>query len=184
MLAVEEPMSLPLHKQPENPLRDKRRNVEINVGKACNNRCVFCLDGMPKKEDRSYMPFEQMKQELESWHAQGHRSVGFLGGEPTTYPKIVQSVAYARELGFTRVAIATNATKLRLRHFTDRILDAGLTRVTISMHGHTAELEDRLTRVPGNFEKKCTAIRYLREKKLEGFLPDGLSVNIVLNGWN
>ena len=63
-------------------------------------------------------------------------------------------MAYARELGFTRIAIATNATKLRLHHFTDRILDAGLTRITISMHGHTAELEDKLTRVPGNFEKK------------------------------
>ena len=170
--------------QPENPLRDQRRNVEINIGKACNNRCVFCLDGLPKKEDRSYIDFEVMKQELERWYNDGHRSVGFLGGEPTTYPKIVQSVAYAKELGFTRIAIATNATKLRLPHFVDRIVHAGLTRVTISMHGHTEELEDRLTRVPGNFKKKCTAIQLLKEKQAQGFLQDGLSVNIVLNGWN
>lgn len=167
-----------------NPLRDERRNVEINIGKACNNRCVFCLDGMPKKEDRSYMPFDLMKAEIQRWYSEGHRSLGFLGGEPTTYPKIVQSVAFGREVGFTRIAIATNATKLRLTHFTDRILDAGLTRITISMHGHTASLEDRLTRVPGNFEKKCTAIRYLNQKRAAGYLPDGLSVNIVLNGWN
>ena len=135
-----------LHLQPENELRDSRRNVEINIGKACNNRCVFCLDGMPKREDRSYMKFEVMKAELERWHSAGHRSVGFLGGEPTTYPKIVQSVAYAKNLGFERIAIATNATKLRLHRFTDKLIDAGLTRVTISMHGHTAELEDRLCR--------------------------------------
>ncbi len=171
--------------QPESGLRDQRKNIEINIGKACNNRCVFCIDGLPKKEDRSYMPWPQMRSELEQWHAEGYRSVGFLGGEPTTYPKICDSVAYARELGFTRIAIATNATKLRLHHFTDRILDAGLTRVTISMHGHTAELEDRLTRVPGNFEKKCKAIRYLvHKRRTEGALKDGLSVNIVLNGWN
>ena len=170
--------------QPHNPGRDPRKNVEINIGKACNNRCVFCIDGLPKKEDRSYMPFPQMQRELTRWYGEGHRSVGFLGGEPTTYPKIVDSVAYARDLGFTRIAIATNATKLRLHHFTDRILDAGLTRVTISMHGHTPDLEDRLTRVPGNFEKKVTAIRYLQEKRKLGFLKDGLSVNIVLNGWN
>ncbi len=125
-----------------------------------------------------------MQAELKRWYDDGHRSVGFLGGEPTTYPKIVQSVAYAKELGFTRIAIATNATKLRLTHFTDKILDAGLTRITISMHGHTAELEDRLTRVPGNFEKKVAAIRYLQQKRAKGYLPDGLSVNIVLNGWN
>lgn len=170
--------------QLHNALRDVRRNVEINIGKACNNRCVFCLDGMPKKEDRSYMDFELMKSEIRRWHEAGHRSLGFLGGEPTTYPKIIQSVAYGREVGFTRIAIATNATKLRLTHFTDRILEAGLTRITISMHGHTASLEDRLTRVPGNFEKKCAAIRYLNEKRAQGYLKDGLSVNIVLNGWN
>ena len=52
------------------------------------------------------------------------------------------------------------------------------------MHGHTEALEDRLTRVPGNFKKKCDAIRYLVAKKNEGHLVDGLSVNIVLNGWN
>ena len=170
--------------QPFNPERDQRRNVEINIGKACNNRCVFCIDGLPKKEDRSYMPFPAMKAELQRYYLDGHRSVGFLGGEPTTYPKICDSVAYARDLGYTRIAIATNATKLRLTHFTDRIIDAGLTRVTISMHGHTADLEDRLTRVPGNFLKKVAAINYLQEKRKLGFLPDGLSVNIVLNGWN
>jgi MoaA/NifB/PqqE/SkfB family radical SAM enzyme len=170
--------------QPDNPDRDPRQNVEINIGKACNNRCVFCIDGLPKREDRSYMPFEQMQRELERWYADGHRSVGFLGGEPTTYPQIDKAIGYAREVGYTRIAIATNATKLRLFHFTDKLLDAGLTRITISMHGHTADLEDRLTRVPGNFEKKCTAIHYLVQKHAEGHLPDGLSVNIVLNGWN
>ena len=88
-----------------------------------------------------------------------------LGGEPTTYPKIVQSVAYAKELGFSRIAIATNATKLRLQHFTDKIVEAGLTRVTISMHGHTAELEDKLTRVPGNFEKMSSYPIFARKTK-------------------
>jgi MoaA/NifB/PqqE/SkfB family radical SAM enzyme len=169
---------------PFHPSRDTRRNVEINLGKACNNRCVFCLDGLPKKEDRSYLKYDVMRRELTTWYQEGHRSVGFLGGEPTTHPQIVQAVGYAKELGFTRIAIATNATKLRLTHFTDKLVEAGLTRVTVSMHGHTAELEDRLTRVPGNFEKKCTAIRYLQKKQAEGYLRDGVSVNIVLNGWN
>lgn len=167
-----------------NPIRDKRRNVEINVGKACNNRCVFCIDGMPKREDRSYMPYDDMKRELELWYQSGSRSVGFLGGEPTTYPHIVESVAYAKQLGFTRIAIATNATRLRLPHFTDKLIEAGLTRATISMHGHTPELEDRITRVPKVFEKKRKAILYLQALRDKGHLADGLSVNIVLNGWN
>lgn len=178
------PVGLPRDNQVFNEIRDVRRNVEINIGKACNNRCVFCIDGLPKKEDRAYMDFEEMKRELDFWHASGSRSVGFLGGEPTTYPHIAESIGYARDLGYTRIVIATNATKLRLPHFTDRLLEAGLTRTTISMHGHTPDLEDRITRVPGVFEKKKIALQYLMKKKREGYLADGVSVNIVINGWN
>lgn len=170
--------------QVASALRDTRHNVEINVGKVCNNKCVFCLDGMPSKEDHSFMPFEQMKAELERWRAIGHLSVGFLGGEPTTYPQIIESVAYAKELGFTRIALATNAMMLRREPFLDQLIAAGLTRTTVSMHGHTAALEDRLTMVPGGFDKKCTAIGHLLKRKQEGKLRDGVSVNVVLNGWN
>jgi MoaA/NifB/PqqE/SkfB family radical SAM enzyme len=178
-------MSAPrLHPQMPSEYRDARRNVEINVGKSCNYKCVFCLDGMPTKDDKRFIPFEEMQAELRRWRAEGHLSVGFLGGEPTTYPKIVESVAYAREVGFTRIALATNAIMMRRDAFLDRLIEAGLTRTTISMHGHTPELEDRLTGVPGGFHKKVAAIRNLKARRAQGHLRDGISVNIVLNGWN
>lgn len=174
----------PSANQVSSSYRDLRRNVEINVGKVCNNKCVFCLDGMPTKEDLAFIDFEVMKRELERWRAEGHLSVGFLGGEPTTYLKIVESVAYAKELGYTRIALATNAMMLRRMEFTDKLLAAGLTRTTISMHGHTKQLEDELVMVPGAYEKKCQAIRNLLQRKSEGHLKDGVSVNIVLNAKN
>jgi MoaA/NifB/PqqE/SkfB family radical SAM enzyme len=164
--------------------RDPRHNVEINVGKICNNKCVFCLDGMPSKDDHTFMPFETMRSELLRWREEGHLSVGFLGGEPTTYPQIIPAVKYAKELGFSRIALATNAMMLRREPFLDDLLAAGLTRVTVSMHGHTPEVEDKLTMVPGGFEKKCTALRHLVARRRAGQLLDGVSVNIVLNGWN
>jgi len=171
--------------QPHNPARDRRRNVEINVGKACNNKCVFCLDGFPSKFNRRFMPFDEMQQELDRYYEEGFRSVGFLGGEPTIYRHIVESVAYAREVGFTRIAVASNVTRMANTDFADRMIDAGLTRVTASIHGHTDELEDKLTRVPGVFQKKCAALRYLKmRQRRDGVLRDGVSVNIVLNGWN
>lgn len=170
--------------QPQSSFRDPRRNVEINIGKTCNNKCVFCLDGMPTKDDKAFMPLADMLSELERYRAEGHLSVGFLGGEPTTYPWIVEAVAHAKKVGFTRIALATNAMMLRREAFLDKLLEAGLTRTTVSMHGHTAELEDKLTMVPGGYEKKCTALRNLVARKRQGHLVDGVSVNIVLNGWN
>lgn len=174
----------PLVAQEPSELRDVRRNVEINVGKSCNNKCVFCLDGMPSREDKQFIAFDAIVAELERFRAQGYESVGFLGGEPTTYPRIADSIAHARALGYTRIAIATNAMMFRRPAFVDELVDAGLSRVTISMHGHTPELEDRLTAVPGGFAKKCEAIRNLQAKQREGALRDGISVNVVLNGWN
>jgi len=93
-------------------------------------------------------------------------------------------VAHARDLGFTRIALATNAIMMRREPFLDRLLDAGLTRVTISMHGHTPELEDKLTEVPGGYHKKVAAIRNLVKRRAAGHLRDGISINVVLNGWN
>ena len=92
--------------QPHNPLRDKRRNVEINVGKACNNKCVFCLDGFPSADNRRFMAWPLMKSELEQYYASGSRSVGFLGGEPTIYPHIVKSVAYAMAMRVKPISFA------------------------------------------------------------------------------
>lgn len=168
----------------QDPRRDDRRNVEINVGKGCNGRCVFCLDGQVSAAQRAPMAFEDLASEIRLWAEKGHRSVGFLGGEPTIHPHLVEAVALAREQGFTRITIATNGRRLADTDFADRLLDAGLTRVTMSMHGHTAALEDRLAGVDGAYEQKVAALRHLRRRQDEGRLPDGVAVNMVLNAWN
>ncbi|MFH2009458.1 MAG: radical SAM protein [bacterium] len=173
-----------MSERPHDPERDDRRNVEINVGKVCNSHCVFCLDGLSSRAQQAPMPYDEMRAEIRRWAEQGHRSVGFLGGEPTIYPQIVNAVAYAREQGYTRITLATNGRRLHRVDFTDALLAAGLTRVTISMHSHTAALEDRLTRVPGTYQKKVDAIRLLLRRQAEGQLRDGVSVNLVLNAWN
>jgi len=168
----------------QDPRRDGRRNVEINVGKGCNGRCVFCLDGRVSARSRAPMRFEDLAAEIHHWADRGHRSVGFLGGEPTIHPRLVDAVALARDQGFTRVAIATNGRRLADPSFTDGLLDAGLTRVTLSLHAHNAALGDRLSGVKGAFVQQVAALRHLRRRQTEGRLPDGLAVNMVLNAWN
>ncbi len=168
----------------EETFRDLRRNVEINVGKVCNNKCVFCLDGMPATEYRRYLPWPEMQAEIKRWYDSGSRSLGFLGGEPTTYPWILDAIAYGRDLGYTRITLATNGTKFFREEFVDKVIEAGLTRVTMSIHGHTAAMEDRLTRVPGNFDKKIRGLKTLMARRDGGMLRDNVSINIVLNGWN
>lgn len=160
------------------------RNLELNIGRACNNHCLFCVSGKAARDARMWVPLEKARREMEVAYERGCRSLGFLGGEPSIYPQLLDVVAYARKLGYTRVALATNAMVFDNPEFARACVEAGVTRVTISMHGHTRRIEHRITRVPNAFDRKVKAIENLLALKREGRLPDNLSANPVVNRLN
>lgn len=158
-----------------------KRRVEIHLGALCNNKCVFCVSAQARDDKDPWARFEFVKSELEHFRAQGCDAVGFLGGEPTVYPKIVECVAYARRLGYERIALCSNGMRFGDAAFTERLVEAGMTRVTISIHSHRPEVEDGLiTLVPGNFARKVAGIRRLVELRARGRLKDNVSLNPVL----
>jgi len=57
---------------------------------------------------------------------------------------------------------------------------AGVTRFSVSIHGHTPEIEDRISGKKGNFQRKVLAIRNLVRLRDDGLLPDNVSLNPVL----
>lgn len=161
-----------------------RRNLELNIGRACNNHCVFCISGKAGRDERMWISPEQAKQEVAVAFERGCRSLGFLGGEPTIYPHLIEVAEFARSLGYTRVALATNAMVLDKMDFARRCITAGVTRATISFHAHTRALEHKITKVPNAFDRKVTAIGHLLTLQAEGHLQDGVSVNPVINSLN
>jgi MoaA/NifB/PqqE/SkfB family radical SAM enzyme len=156
------------------------RNLELNLGRACNNRCIFCLDGTAPREAKRWLPVDRALAELERARSEGARSVGLLGGEPTAHPKILELARKARELGFERIALATNGLKLADADFCRSLVEAGVTRFSISVHSHVEEDEDYLTGRKGNYEKKMGGIRNLEALRSEGFLPHNVSLNAVI----
>ncbi len=156
-------------------------NFELNIGRACNSRCVFCMSRKASKAEKAWLPVDKAKREIRLARERGCGSLGFLGGEPTAYPHLEEVIRYGRELGYARVALGTNALKLADRAFLDRLLDAGVTRVGVSMHSDRPEIEDQLTRVAGSFERKRQALEHLVAAREQGRLPDNVSVNPVLH---
>ncbi|MFH2204042.1 MAG: radical SAM protein [Elusimicrobiota bacterium] len=157
------------------------KNLELNLGMACNNRCLFCMSGQVKPDMRLWMPLERAQRELLHFYNAGCRSVGFLGGEPSAYPQIIECVRYAKSLGYRRIALCSNGTKFSDHRFTDALVAAGMTRVTVSIHSHRPAVEDKLTELPGNFARKLKGLRHLRVLREQGRLPDNVSLNPVLN---
>jgi MoaA/NifB/PqqE/SkfB family radical SAM enzyme len=160
------------------------KNLELNLGKPCNNRCVFCATGEQSRGDRGWMDTDEVERSLRQGREEGAESVGFVGGEPTLYRELPMLVALARELGYTRVSLCTNGRRLAREPLLESLLDAGLTRVAMSVHSHRAALEDRITGRPGAFDEKLAALALLTAARDAGRLPDGLSLNTVLHAQN
>jgi MoaA/NifB/PqqE/SkfB family radical SAM enzyme len=158
----------------------KDRNLELNLGKVCNNRCIFCLDGNAPRAARKWLPVRRARTEIEAARKDGVESLGLLGGEPTAHPRILEIVSAARESGFKRIALASNGLKLADADFAAALVESGVTRVGISIHGHRAEIEDFLSGRKGNFDKKVRAIKNLLSLHRAGRLPHNVSLNAVL----
>lgn len=160
------------------------RHLEISLGKACDNRCVFCATGRESRGDRGWMAPDVVGAALAEARANGVSSVGFLGGEPLRYPHLVDVVGAARDLGFERVALCTNGRRLSDPARLEALLAAGISRVALSIHSHRAELEDRITGRPGAFAEKLAAIDLLVAAAGASRLPHGLALNVVLHAQN
>jgi MoaA/NifB/PqqE/SkfB family radical SAM enzyme len=76
--------------------------------------------------------------------------------------------------------LCTNGARLADAALARRLVVAGLTRCSLSIHSHQPVTESRLTGVPGILAKKIQAVRNLTALRERGFLPDGVAVNAVL----
>lgn len=169
-----------MHSQSEQAGKPpKLKNVEINPGRLCNNKCIFCMSGEERDDHEPWADPARMKAEIEMRYKEGAQSLGFLGGEPSTYPHIVECMRFAKELGYIRIALCTNAVRLGNPDFLDQCIAAGLSRVTISVHSHIPSIEEFLVGVPGILDRKIQAIDNLVERQKRGLLPHGVSLNPV-----
>jgi cyclic pyranopterin phosphate synthase len=97
----------------------------------------------------------------------GGRYLWLGGGEPTLRRDLFKTIQYARHIGYERVKLQTNGMLLADPDFVDRSVEAGLTDVSFSIKGSTAETHDRLTRTPGCYEAMIEAIRHCASRPLE-----------------
>ncbi|OGS02044.1 MAG: hypothetical protein A3G41_05780 [Elusimicrobia bacterium RIFCSPLOWO2_12_FULL_59_9] len=156
------------------------KNAVISLGHACNSRCVFCMDGYRLPELKRKMDVEKIRVELEHFHGLGCRRAVFLGGEPTIFPWLGDLVRHARALGYASVEVSTNGLRCGDREYVRQLLEAGVSRVTISIHSHLAGIEEELTGVPGGLKRKLEGLRVLAEFRRQGFIEEGIYLNPVL----
>jgi MoaA/NifB/PqqE/SkfB family radical SAM enzyme len=134
-----------------------RQRLHVKVSRSCNNNCLFCLDDPQRREDVTEAEVAALLAAHEHL-----REVLFTCGEPTLHPRLPAFVASARESAYTSIGLVTNGRRLSYEAYCTSLLEAGLTEVTISIHGADARQHDALTRTRGSFEQTLGGIRNVR----------------------
>jgi MoaA/NifB/PqqE/SkfB family radical SAM enzyme len=156
--------------------------LTIETGLRCNNRCVFC--NQPPIRQASEVLEEPTTAELmhriTAARERGFQSIAFSGGEPTLRPDLADLIAHARSAGFRRISLTSNGRMLAYPAFLDRLLDAGLTGVSLSLLGPTAEVHDALTDAPGGFVQVVRALRHLGARVVAGTPLDVSTITVLM----
>jgi cyclic pyranopterin phosphate synthase len=183
------------------PLTDKfgRRitDLRISITDRCNYKCVYCRTG---NEGALYgdLPFADYLRMARVLVGMGITKVRLTGGEPLLRGGVVD---FVRELSKLRVPnsgqsssnngngypqnsepldIALTTNGHLLAGLAEKLKDAGLTRVTVSMDAVDPDRFARITRVSGGYDQVLAGIR---EARRVGLWP--LKVNCVLmRGFN
>ena len=154
---------------------EKRHWVRLTW--CCNQRCLFCHDR--GAQDGKTADWAGLRRDLAAGRRQGLRRVVLSGGEPTLHPDYLKTVALAKKLGYTHIQSITNGRRFCYPDFLKAAVAAGLAELTFSLHGHNAELHDRLTRVPGSFVQALAGLR--AALAVPGLI---VSVDVVINRLN
>jgi len=141
----------PFSRQPSAPYR-----MDLALTYRCNNRCLHCYnDPMRAKEELST---SQWKEVLERVASIGIPHVVFTGGEPTLREDLPELVAHAESLGLVS-GLNSNGRRLAEVSFLQRLLQAGLDHVQITLESHDPAIHNRIVANPQAWQQTTDGIR-------------------------
>ena len=162
------------HEQREQVAGERRHWLRIN--RACNNRCLFCHDS--NVHDGCMIALETLVPEIAAASKEGATRIIISGGEPTIHPRFIEIISHARDAGFDWVQAISNGRMFAYGDFAQKAAAAGLSEVTVSIHGPDATLGDRLAGVAGSFVQATAGIKNLLSAGCH------VSVDVVINALN
>lgn len=123
------------------PLADRRgrevRDLRISVTDRCNFRCTYCMPREVFDKDYPFLPrrellsFEEIARVARLFVERGVRKLRITGGEPLLRKNIEQLIEQLARLPEVEITLTTNG--VLLPRMAQRLRDAGLHRVTISL---------------------------------------------------
>lgn len=152
--------------------------ASVNLGYKCNNFCIFCNDW--DKRYKAGKTSNQIFDEILNAKKNKIDCLELLGGEITIRSDLMKIVSFAKKLKFKTISCLTNGRMFSYEGFTKKIIDAGISKITFSIHGHNAKIHDSLTRAKGSFQQLLEGIYNLKKN---GFMNFSFNTVIVKDNY-
>ena len=137
------------------------RLIAFEVTRACNLNCIHCRAAASKGPYEKELSTEEVFRILEEIKEVAQPIIILTGGEPLLRKDIFDIAKKCIELDLKPV-LATNGTLIDEK-VAERIKEAGIARVSISLDGATAETHDDFRKMPGAFEGAIRGIGVLKK---------------------
>jgi len=138
--------------------KNDNKTLLVLIGFSCNNNCIVCSVRSKRHSylDRSY---QEVAKDIKQGRKNGFNRIEFTGGETTIRKDIIQLIAQAKKEGYQQIGISTNGRLFSYQKFCQKIIKAGLNRITFSLFSHKAEIHNAIARTPNSFDEIIAGIK-------------------------
>jgi len=143
--------------------------ANVDLTNRCNLTCPVCFanaNAAGYLYEPDFEAVRKMLQALRDERPAPCRIVQFSGGEPTIYPRFLDVLRMAKEMGFTHLQAATNGLKFTSLEFAEQCKEAGLHTLYLQFDGVCDDIYRR-TRGESLWEKKLKCIENVKKAGLK-----------------
>ena len=143
--------------------------ANVDLTNRCNLTCPVCFANANAAGYLYEPDFETVRKMLQALRNQrpvAGRIVQFSGGEPTIYPRFLDVLRMAGEMGFSHTQVATNGIKFTSLEFAEQCKEAGLHTLYLQFDGVCDDVYRR-TRGESLWEKKLRCIENVKKAGLK-----------------
>jgi MoaA/NifB/PqqE/SkfB family radical SAM enzyme len=163
----------------------KMKHIEINIWKACNHKCIFCMSWLTRNDVLWFEDINHLKKEIIILYKKWYNSIWLLWWEPTIHPNFLELIQFLKLVWFKNIEVISNWSKFYDKSFLIKSIKNWLTRISISIHSSTEKDENILLWwVENALKQKIESIKNIIYLYNKWYLKRELSVNIVISKVN
>lgn len=149
---------MPFSARPSAPYR-----MDLALTYRCNNDCTHCYNA--RERNFPELQTENWKRILDQLWALGVPHIVFTGGEATLRNDLPELIAHAESNGQI-TGLNTNARRLADEKYVQKLLDAGLDHVQITVESCDEQIHDQMMRAKGAFKQTIQGLKNVLATRL------------------